>query len=577
MNASSRLDRVGEALRRRQNKRTYRQELIANVYSARVDLLRKFLDPRRNINDECGYPTDPVGADIYQELYEREAVAARVVQLWPRESWQVQPLIYEDEDVNVTTAFEKAWNDLPSQLGGAVSYYRQEKGSPIWEITQRVDELSGIGQYGVLLLGIDDGKSFDMPLDGFAEEDYNPSGFPQGVTPYSANMGTFAQYYSPSYPQNPGPNGNPTTVKATRSSPPIPKGPPKKLLFLRAFPEALVQVVSYEVRPTSPRFGHPTMYQITFNDPRQEYTGVGLPLASLLVHWSRVVHVADNLDSSEVFGTPRMRPVLNRLLDLRKLYSGSAEMYWRGAFPGLSLESMPQMGPDVEIDESATQDQMENYMNGLQRYLMFMGMSVKSLAPQVVDPSKQIDVQLQAICIQLGVPKRIFMGTERGELASGQDDAAWNDRLRLRQGRYLTPRVIVPLIDRLIAANVLPRPKSYCVEWPDLTSQSAEEKAQVAFQLTQAASQYVSTGVESIISPLDWLTTIVKLDEKDAQAIVARAKDATDGQQTVTPGMNTPKTSPANPADSMASTSAGEPIPTNKTFTQTRTNGKGQP
>ena len=38
-----------------------------------------------------------------------------------------------------------------------------------------------------------------------------------------------------------------------------------------------------------------------------------------------------------------------------------------------------------------------------------------------------IEVHLQAICIKIPCPKRVFMGSERGELASAQDDSQWND------------------------------------------------------------------------------------------------------------------------------------------------------
>jgi len=153
-----------------------------------------------------------------------------------------------------------------------------------------------------------------------------------------------------------------------------------------------------------------------------------------------------------------MRPVLNRLLDLQKIYGASAEGYWQAAFTGLSLETHPQLGGDVTIDASDVRNQLENYVNSLQRYLALTGMSAHTLAPTVSDPSSQIDKHIEAICIQLGIPKRVFMGSERGELASSQDDASWNDRLKQRQNGYLTPRVIVPFVDRLISVGVLPEP-----------------------------------------------------------------------------------------------------------------------
>jgi hypothetical protein len=132
----------------------------------------------------------------------------------------------------------------------------------------------------------------------------------------------------------------------------------------------------------------------------------------------------------------------------------------------------------VTIDKADVRNQIENYVNSLQRYLALTGMSAKTLAPQVSDPSSQIDKHLEAICIQLGIPKRIFMGSERGELASSQDDASWNDRLKARQQGYITPRIIVPFVDRLIAVGVLPEPNYVEPVEEDLFSEEGYDEDQ---------------------------------------------------------------------------------------------------
>jgi len=222
-----------------------------------------------------------------------------------------------------------------------------------------------------------------------------------------------------------------------------------------------------------------------------------------------------------VFGVPRQRPVYDRLYDLYKLYGGSAEMYWRGAFPGLSLETHPQLGGDVTVDAAATRTQMEQYMNGLQRYLLNTGISAKSLAPQVVDPSKQIEIQLDAICIQLKVPKRIFLGSERGELASTQDSKAWNNRLMSRQNGYITPRIIVPFIDRLITFGVLPEPQGYSIVWEDLNSLTEEQQSIIAKNRIEAIAKYVaSSGAETLVPPQFFLTDMLGFTDQQATAML---------------------------------------------------------
>lgn len=451
------------------------KQLAANMEYSRTQLLRLLTDPRRDIEAECGYPeTEQITIETYKKLYDRDPVANRVVGLYPSECWMVQPIVYEKEKATAETDFELAWKDLGDSLRGGSKF--KGEGSPIWEYLARADELSGIGHFGVILLGLDDGKDLREPAEGIDAA------------------------------------GRPTAARPTR-----------KLLFMRVFDESLVQISRFETDPSNPRYGQPVEYNITLNDPRIGYQGATPDTTTKAVHWTRVIHVADNLRSSEIFGTPRMLPVYDRIHDLRKLYGGSAEMYWRGAFPGLSIESHPQLGGDVGVDQGKMKDMMENYMNGLQRYLALMGFQAKSLAPQVVDPTPQINIQVEGICIELACPKRKFMGSERGELASSQDESDWNDRLGHRQNTNLTPRLIVPAVDRLVGLGCLPEPEEYHCEWPDMNAMSDDEKATVAQKRTEAMSKYVAGGVEALMAPVDYLHRELDYTIEEAEAILETA------------------------------------------------------
>lgn len=446
-------------------------DLLSNAMTSRAKLISKGMetDDRRDIAKECGEPaTAQIDTATLRDLYERLGVAKRVVNILPDECWASEPEVYESEDEEEETAFEEAWGELNSNLSGKSHF--NGGSSPVWQYLHKIDSLSGIGNYGVLLLGLNDGKELVEP------------------------------------------------VKASDKL---------KLIYLRAFDQTLCQITRYEADRSSPRYGMPLEYQITLNDPRQTGTGgIGLQIATMRVHWTRVIHVADNRVSSEVFGEPRMLPVLNNLLALRKLYSGSAEMFWRGAFPGYSLETHPQLGGDVEVDVDELRDMMESYGNGLQRYLTLSGMSVKPLSPQVSDPTAQINAHIKAICITYGIPERIFMGSERGELASSQDQGAWNDRLRTRQSLYLLPHLIIPFTDRLISFGVLPVPdEGYNAHWPDVNTLSDLEKAQVAAQRTAALVQYVGGGGDAVVTPIDFLTRFLYLDQQEALEILEKTEE----------------------------------------------------
>lgn len=626
-------------------------EICYNSMISRGAWFRDLWERRAKVDESCGFIPlgQPVPIEAMRDMYDREPIANRVVSCLPKESWQVQPHVLENEDRELTE-FEQAFQDLQAGLNGDNSYYNDVLGSALWEFVSRGDELSGIGTFGIILLGLADGRLLEQPVAG-SPPDGNPftipniasAGMPstartipgvfgradQGPTlgpgtaqqtvksiygqptselspessimdayastsrdiyggatqnPVSSVLGTDAQYRGIQFTPGFYPSGDPYGPINPYAMPGMPpqqavggvtgggnyyrggngsngkngkngkksqqgtyiggaNGPLNKLLFLRIFDESLVQVVQYEADLRNPRFGRPIMYLVTLNDPRYPHTGIGLPLATLRVHWSRVIHLADNIKSSEIFGLPRMQPVFNRIIDLRKLYGGSAEMYWQGALPGISFETQPQLGGDAIVDVPALKDMIKNYVEGLERYIHLQGLTARTLAPTVVSPTDQIETQIQAICIQLGIPIRVFKGSERGEMASSQDDASWNDKLRLRQNLYISPRVIAPLIDRLITLGVLPKPEKYKIKWPDLDSQTDAAKAAIAAQRTQALSAFTGGNPESVMTPTRYYTDVWGLELEKAEQIVEEAVEAQEQQMmasTASGGLETP-------------------------------------
>lgn len=440
-------------------------EMMATESLTRANLLNKLLDTRRDIDDECGYPKVLTTAQ-YKFMYDREGVATRVVNLFPEESWSEDPEIIENEESD-DSDFEKAWKEV-------------ERERKIFSYMMKIDRLSGIGRFGVLLLGMSDGKKLSEPVDGIDEK------------------------------------GEKTGTAAL------------ELLYLRVFDESLVRIKTTEKDASNPRFGQPTSYSITFETISTNRDNEGEAIQSTsqeqLVHWSRVVHIADNRESSEIYGVPRMQTLYNRLYDIRKIAGGSGEMFWKGGFPGYSFEMDPQsrvMTPDEKTELTTT---LASWMNGLQRYITTQGIKVNSLNPQVADPKAHIDVQLEIIAIALGVPKRIFMGSEQAKLASSKDTESWNKRIAKRQKKYVSPYIIRPIIDRLIAFGVLPEVKKYDIEWHDLDTPSDMDKAEVFNKRMEAYSKYIGGGVDALIPEEIFFKMIVGLNADEIKEIMDAAE-----------------------------------------------------
>jgi len=130
-----------------------------------------------------------------------------------------------------------------------------------------------------------------------------------------------------------------------------------------------------------------------------------------------------------------------------------------------------------------------------------------------------IESNMRNIAISLGIPYRIFLGTEEAKLASAQDVRTWNKRVSERQENYVVPFVIRPFIDRMIIFGVLSEPKEYAVDWPDLNAPTDEDKANVAKLLTEAFSKYVAGGVDNLIPPMEYFKTVIGMTQEEVDAI----------------------------------------------------------
>ena len=447
--------------------------VLVNAVSTRRELLEHLLNLEKDINYECGYP-ETITITDYKAMYDREGLGTRVVNLLPDESWAMLPEIEENKDVE-ETEFEKVWKDL-------------DKKRHLFHYLHRVDVLSGIGRFGLLLLGLNDGKELSEPVEGIDLRTGEKTG-----------------------------NKN------------------HELLYLRPFDESVVTIKTKEADVSSPRFGKPVSYSVDFEDSTSETTSK----QTKIVHWTRVLHVFDNRAVSEVYGIPRMKPVYNRLLDLRKIVAGSGEMFWKGAFPGYALKVDPTITL-TDDQKTIIREEMKDYQDGLQRYLAIGGVEIQELTPQVSDPKPHIESQMRYIAITLGIPFRIFQGSEAAHLASDQDITTWNKRIAKRQEGYLSPMLVRLLIDRLIIFGVMPDiDEEYFIMWPDLNIPGEKEAAEISAKKTEAYAKYVAGSVDELIPPKEYFTMIMGMSDEDAEAIIKASMKfgedlaESDGEQSV--------------------------------------------
>lgn len=423
----------------------------------------------RDLDKEFGYCKTEPSVDLYRRYYDRFGLAKRAVQVFPNECWSIFPFLFETEK-NRDTRFEKAWKELLDNPDV----------SP-WRYMWLVDQLCGIGGFGGILFGFDDlvgDEELDKPVPGINEK------------------GEITDK------RNPGET-------------------PRKLLYSCVFAEDLIRIGDINQDSSSPRYLKPEFYYIKFSESFDNATAPVYEEKE--VHWTRFLHVADNAESSKIRGQPRLKPIINYMFDARKVLGGSAEMHYKGAFPGYAIKSLPELVGDSKLDADSVNEEMDDYMAGLRRWITLEGVDVQSLYPQPGDPTAHMIQILQAICASLEVPVRIFLGAEAGHLASTQDSSTWNRRLARRQREFIEPWIIRSYVNRLMDVGVLPRVNKYIIEWRDLNSTSDAERADYAVKISQALMQYIQSKAFVLIKPKRYMMKYLKMSNEEATVIIDEA------------------------------------------------------
>jgi hypothetical protein len=287
-----------------------------------------------------------------------------------------------------------------------------------------------------------------------------------------------------------------------------------EITYLRAFNDDKATISTCNIDRTSNRFGWPELYGIQFGESTSNF--------SKPVHHSRVIHIADNIDSSPIYGSSRMEPVFNNVIALEMIVSGDAEGFWRSNIPkyhgnakeGAKLAST--FGEDMG-------EKLKTLIHNFQQYIVTQGVELNTLAPDIVDPTPHADANIAEICTTLGCPRRVFEGSERGELSSSQDAKNWAGKMDKRRRDQNETVILRPFIDRAIEIGSLAEPEggAYSVDWPALVDDEPAIKAETAKTITEAIAAYAnSVGAESLLPFESFLSEVLEWDQDKIKRVV---------------------------------------------------------
>ena len=418
----------------------------------------------RDVYTAAGYNMRPTYDDFLQAF--TSGIARRIISIFPDHTWRLSPVVIDGdgEDGDRESPLSNAFRDIyrsgrldpatgDTTLG--LSYYLPE-----------LDKASLLGRWAVLFLGIADGKNASEPLE---------PGSAAGV---------------------------------------------QSLAYMSVYGERDARISQWDKDPESPRYGRPTTYSLTTRLP----DGGTTELTD--VHYSRVIHVAQGKVGNSLEGESLLAPVYTYLQDIVKVLAGSGEAAYRKSDPGMVVTSRPDYdisgaasdfekiatGDTTAIDDQVyqdTKDAIDEYVHKLRRWLMLEGFEVTVLDGDIVDPSGALDAPLNMIASTLGIPKRLLLGNEAGELASSQDQENWASLVSSRQQSYAEPMILRSVVNRLVWVGVLPEPESgdFFVLWPSLYTPSPEIEAGIAKTVAEAlavakvevdAEDFVATYLKSL-------------------------------------------------------------------------------
>ena len=260
------------------------------------------------------------------------------------------------------------------------------------------------------------------------------------------------------------------------------------IIYITPYSEENAEAKEYDTNPSSERFGLPTVYGVTI--------GKGIPKRN--VHYTRLLHISEGLLEDDIFGRPRMEPVWNYLDDLDKIMGGSAEGVWRTVDRGIQFDVDKDADLSPEDEEDFT-NEIEEYIHNFKRYIKTRGIKATPLGSEVASVKDNFDAIVSLVGGTLGIPTRILLGSERGQLASSSDERNFSSRVKERQQSYAEPIMIRSFTNRLKLSGM--EVPEYEVSWPDVSTLTDKERSDVAARFAQAIRGVSSQAPDNIVMP----------------------------------------------------------------------------
>ena len=381
---------------------------------------------RRDLRRTAGYLEEPTIGQL--TAYSLRGIGARLVEIFPKESWKERPIIRETGDPGEETAFEQSWNELVNA-------------HDVFGYFQELDILANVGEFAVLFISTDGVTDFRRPLRQQAR-------------------------------------GGGQTV-----------GGPSRIRYLRCYSQEDVDIIGFNDNPADPEYGRPTMYRLTTRI--QSFAGGGTGLNhSFDVHASHIIHFANLTREDRVYGQPMLKRGIDAIFDSDKIMAGIAEMIWQDGKRRLIMTTRDAASTAQALaDKTGLNENIEKFMHDQKNFVLLGNVDTEAYGGVVPNIAENYTKLQQLLAGIYDIPMRILFGSEQGSLATEEDIKKYKSDVVARIAYILIPRVVRAFIDKAIEIGAVAAPagdpRSYEVMPPNLLELSPLQRSEVDRNNTQ--------------------------------------------------------------------------------------------
>ncbi len=249
-------------------------------------------------------------------------------------------------------------------------------------------------------------------------------------------------------------------------------------IYFNAYGRNNITVSKYDMDQSSPRFGMPEIYALTFDNRDNDIGISSRKNNTIAVHHERIIHLSETALENELLGMSYLEPIVNSLIDVIKVRGGAAESFFKNSRQKFGLSTKDNDALDEDARE-ALQAEAEAFQNEQRDFMRLMNMDVQEFQSQLTDSQWAWKTAVMEISGYTGIPMRVLTGEGAGQLAGSEDRATLNGLVSDRQKSECTP-ILKTVLKRFNEFGIVDSiPESYEVEWPPQEALNTKEQTEI--------------------------------------------------------------------------------------------------